>query len=137
MGRVNLILYTDPGSAEVFLNLRLKNSEYTRLTAVIDTGAEVSLFPRSLLDDVEHRLTERPNILVEQAGIAHQAFEAVEAFIHVFLEDASGGKTKDLEIRAWFTRSNVALVGFADLLDRATLHMEMRQDRNGWIELDD
>jgi hypothetical protein len=124
----------NPGGVEAFVNVKRSDGGFTLMTAMVDTGAEISLFPRHFLDSFEYR--EIGKISAQQAGIAKQAFEAVEAFITIYLEDLSGAHTKDVEIRAWFSDADVALLGFDGLLDIATLHIDMRQ-LNGWIEIDD
>src|SRR5690348_11169183 len=112
MPRITLRLYVEPGSAEVFLSVRLKNGGYARFAAVVDTGAAVCLFPRDLLDQFEYRTAESSEVHIEQAGIAMQTFSAVEALITVFLEDLSGARTSEHEIRAWFANTETILIGF-------------------------
>jgi hypothetical protein len=137
MSRIQLRAYIDPGSVEIFVNLKLKNGNFHRLTAVVDTGAQVSLFPSDLLEEVEHQITEQKSIVIDQAGIAHQSFEAKEVLITLFFEDSNGNRTKELKVRAWFADTEINLVGFADVLDRATLFIDNRESRSSWIEFDD
>ncbi|MBC7871164.1 MAG: hypothetical protein H7Y09_10035 [Chitinophagaceae bacterium] len=133
MPRIQLRLYVQPGQAEVTLAIKAHNENYERITAVIDTGAAVSLFPDYLLKNLDYRLSER-RIIIEQAGIAGQAFEAVEAFVRVFLEDQSGSHTTEFEIRAWFADTDQPLLGFDGVLDRGILHIDM-PNRDGWLEI--
>src|SRR5262249_17769580 len=112
------------------------DGSYHRLTAAVDTGAPRSLLPIVLLSQFEHRVIAE-NVVIEQAGIAKQFFLATEAIVWLFLEDAVGGRTKELEVRAWFADTEVALLGFNGILDIATLNIDMRQSRAGWIEIDD
>jgi hypothetical protein len=135
MTRIQLKLYVAPGQADVTCNVKLNDGTYERLNATIDTGAEVSLFPIRLLETIEYRLSDKSKVTVAQAGIAQQDFEATEAFITIFLEDASGSQTKPFEILAWFTVTRRTLIGFQDVLDRAVLHIDMPQ-RTGWLEID-
>jgi hypothetical protein len=135
MSRIQLQLYVNPGAAEVFVNIRQKDGIYRRFTATVDTGAEVSLLPLVVLDDVEHRLTTRGKIIVDQAGIANQSVEADEALVTIFLEDQTGARTDEFEVRVWFADTDEVLVGFDGILDRAVLHIDM-QKRDGWIEMD-
>jgi hypothetical protein len=137
MLRIQLLINIDPGSAECVINFRRSDGTPYRTMGFIDTGAEVSLFPKSLLEKIDHRLSPRGKIEVEQAGIAHQVFSAVEAFIPLFLEDATGNQTSEFEARGWFTDTDVILIGFDGILDRATLYIDMRQTRSGWLEFDD
>jgi hypothetical protein len=51
------------------------------------------------------------------------------------LEDETGARTPDFEARVWFAETNTALIGFADILDRAILHVDMPR-RHGWLEID-
>ncbi len=136
MPRIQLRMYIEPGQAEVICNILRKDQHYDRFTAVIDTGAEVSLLPIELLDQIVSRSGERGRFTVEQAGIARQTFEAVEAYVTLFFEDAIGRSTRPFEVRAWFSQTNVPLIGFADVLDRAILHIDMLDQRRGWLEID-
>lgn len=133
MPRLQLCIYIDPGSSEIFCNILCKDGSYERLTAIIDTGAEVSLFPDDLLDLVEY--DEQAKIIVQQAGISKQAFEATEGYVTITLEDQNGQITSPFKIPIWFTRTPKALIGFAGVLDRAVLHIDMPK-REGWLEID-
>ncbi len=140
MPRINLRVYIDPGEVQIFCNLQRKDGQHETLTdetltAAIDTGAAISLFPKELLNIIAHRVSDKPDIVVDQAGIAGQSFQAVEAFVTISLEDEAGNITSPFEIRAWFTETNTRLIGFADILDRAILHVDMIQ-RAGWLEID-
>lgn len=135
MPRINLRLYVDPGRADVFVALHRTDNQLHRLAAIIDTGAEISLLPATLMAILEYRPTRRDVITVEQAGIARQAFEATEAYVTLYLEDETGARTGEFEAPVWFADTTVALIGFAGILDRAALHMDMRT-RQGWIEID-
>ncbi len=137
MARVQLLLYADPATVEVFANVRRKDGGYERIAAVVDTGAASALLPLDLLDQLDHEDSLKTRITIEQAGIARHAFEATEAMIRLFLEDARGARTSELEARAWFAETEAFLIGFEGILDRATLHIDMRETRSGWIEIDD
>jgi hypothetical protein len=128
-------MYRNPGAAEVFVNYRQQDGSFDRITAVVDTGAEVSLFPITLLPLLDHRFTGRGRFTVEQAGMARQSFEAVEALVTVFLEDQFGARTIPFQAPIWFAATEEALVGFAGILDRAVLHLDMPR-LNGYLELD-
>ncbi len=132
MTRLRLQIYIDPAEVEVFCNVRRRDGAYERLAAVIDTGAVVSLLPDDLLEFVEYRFIQ--SISVEQAGIAKQSFEAVEGLVTTTLEDASGEITQPFEIPVWFANTNKALIGFAGVLERAILHIDMLR-RDGWLEI--
>jgi hypothetical protein len=41
------------------------------------------------------------------------------------LEDESGNRTSDLEMRAWFANASDPLIGFEGMLDRAVLDVDM------------
>jgi hypothetical protein len=105
-----------------------------KLSAIVDTGAAVSLFPKDLLDIVAYRLTQQGTVTINQAGIAAQSFQAFEAYVTISLEDAQGNLTLPFEILAWFGETEIALIGFQDILDRAVLHIDMPQ-RDGWLEI--
>jgi hypothetical protein len=134
MPRFQLRIYVEPGEAEIFCKVLRKDGTYERLTAIIDTGAAVSLFPNDLLELINYRPTDRSTITIDQAGIARQTFQAIEGYIHIILEDQEGQVTQPVEIRAWFANTNHVLLGFADLLDQAILHIDMPQ-RNGWLDI--
>ena len=82
---------------------------------------------------LEYRLSARGSFTIEQAGIAEQSFEAVEAYVTIFLEDEAGGRTEELEIRVWFAGTRDALIGFDGILDRAILHLDM-PELTGYLE---
>jgi hypothetical protein len=133
MSRVALGLNVEPGSVDLVTNIRLPDGTYYRLTAFIDTGAEISLFPRRLLNFIEHEvIAERT---VDQAGIAGQSFSATEARIKLFFEDATGGETDEIEAIALFADTSIELIGFQDILDRAKLFLDYQETRTGWIEI--
>lgn len=135
MARIQLRLYVDPGEAEVFLQIKQRDGGYTYLTAIIDTGAAVSLFPIRLLPNFDHRLSGSGVVTIDQAGITQQSFQATEAFISIFLEDMQGNQTGEFEIRAWFAETDFILLGFDGILDRAILYLDMLDQREGWIEM--
>jgi hypothetical protein len=135
MARIKLTLYIAPGEAETFVNIRCADGSYQRVATTIDTGAELSLFDTNLLQKTECR--EKQKVSIEQAGIAHQSFDAIEAYIKLFLEDADGLKTKEFEILALFAETEANLLGFEGVLDQSTLYIDMCLSRTGWIEIDD
>jgi hypothetical protein len=136
MTRIQLRIYAEPGAAEVFVQMKCSDGTFEPLTATIDTGGELSLFPIRILDKVEHQIV-REKVVLEQAGIAKQEFEAIEAIVTVFLEDQFGAYSKEISIRAWFADTLVALIGFHGILDSAILHIDTLNTRTGWIELAD
>lgn len=135
MPRIQLRVYTDPGSAEIFLNVKQKDGGNYRLTAVVDTGAAVSLLPTALMSILDYRI-EGNTITIDQAGIARQSFTATEAIITLFLEDQSGTHTNPFEATVWFADTDVILIGFKDILEKSILHLDMRDTQSGWIEID-
>jgi hypothetical protein len=135
MTRLQLTLYIAPGQAEITCNLKRKDATYERITAAIDTGAEVSLLPLRLLGSLEHRLSEEGKVTITQAGMAQRDFEASEAYVTIFFDDSAGNQTEPFEILAWFTVTRQALIGFEGILDRSVLHIDMPQ-RTGWLEID-
>lgn len=88
------------------------------------------------MDTIEHQIINN-SVEIDQAGIAQQTFNAVEANITGFLEDTTGNRTKDLTFRAWFANTDTALIGFAGVLDQAKLLIDMAETRTGWIEIAD
>ena len=136
MPRIQLRVYRDPGQAEVFLNIKRKDSGYEKRAAIVDTGAQVSLLPSLLMNILAYRLSERGSFTIEQAGIAPHSFGAIEAYITVFLEDMSGNRTDEFEVRVWFAGTREVLLGFDGVLDRAVLHVDML-NLTGYLELAD
>lgn len=132
--RLHLRLYIDPGAAEIFCNILRKDGVYERLSTYIDTGAAVSLLPNSLLEIIEYRQVREEKIVIAQAGIAQQSFEAIEAIVTLTLEDQFGIATKPFEALFWFADTDQALIGFEGILDRAVLFIDM-PNRNGWLEI--
>lgn len=135
MPRIQLQIYIEPGQAEVVFRVLRTDGSYEPLTGIIDTGAEISLLPNDLLDKVAYRPIGVGKIIIDQAGIARQAFEATEAYVTGFLEDRVGTQSGEIEVRVWFAETDITLIGFDGILDRAVLHIDM-QKRDGWIELD-
>jgi hypothetical protein len=125
MARLQLRIYRDPGQVEVFLNITRKDGGYEKRAAIVDTGAQVSLLPAFLMDDLVLRPGERGSFTIEQVGIAKQTFQATEAYVTVFLEDVAGNRTEDFEMRAWFADASDPLIGFDGVLDRTVLHIDM------------
>lgn len=125
MTRIQLRVYRNPGQAEVFVNIKRKDGGYYTQAGIVDTGAQTSLLPQALAEVVAYRLSERGSFMVEQAGIAQQAFQAVEAYVSLFLEDQAGARTEELEVRVWFARARHVLIGFDDILEHTVLHLDM------------
>jgi hypothetical protein len=133
MKRIALGINLNPSSVDLVTNIRALDGSFYRLTAFVDTGADISLLPKRLLPLFEHEIiTERT---VDQAGIAGQAFSAVEARIKLFFEDSLGNESDEIEALVLFADTTIELIGFQDILDRATVHIDFRQSRTGWIEL--
>jgi hypothetical protein len=135
MPRLQLRIYVAPGEAQIFCKLPRKDGTYETITAMVDTGAAVSLFPVELLDVIDYYPMGRERVTIDQAGIASQFFEAVEAEVTVSLEDETGQITHAFNIPAWFADTDAPLIGFAGVLDRAILHIDMPR-REGWLEID-
>jgi hypothetical protein len=134
MSKINLILYYQPSSLEVFVRFKKTDGDFQLETGFIDTGATVSLFPLNLLENLEHKIISE-NFEIEQAGIASQAFKAVEAEITLYLEDSSGIESSEIRVRAWFADTDKIIIGFQDILDRAILFADFLQSRTAWLEI--
>ena len=128
MARVNLKLNLQPGVIESYIRFQAKAGHFEPKLGFIDTGAHVSLFPLSFLDEIEHRIIDE-NFEIEQAGIARQVFKAVEAEVTLYFEDLQGNQSPHLKVRAWFADTTKVIIGFQDILDRATLHIDYRQSQ--------
>lgn len=133
MTRIQLRVYRDPGQADVFLNIKRKDGGYDKRAALVDTGAQVSLLPGFLMNILAFRPSERGAFTIEQAGIAKQTFQAVEAYIAVFLEDEAGNRTNEFEILVWLADASDILLGFDGVLESAVLHLDM-PNLSGYIE---
>jgi predicted aspartyl protease len=136
MTRLNLRVSRNPGAADIFLRIKGIDAGYEWMSAIIDTGAETTLLPQTLMNSIEYRLTERGRAAVEQAGIAQQSFEVIEAIIKVSLEDLSGEQTAEFEALVWFSDTDEALLGMEGILDRAILHLDM-PNLSGYLEFPD
>lgn len=134
MPRINLILSLNPSQAEVFVRYKKTDGIFETEIGLIDTGAETSLFPKAWLETAEHKLLDS-TVVIEQAGIAKQNFEAVEAEIILKLEDSNGNISPELRVKAWFADTDKVIIGFKDILDRAILFLDYLDTRTGWIEL--
>lgn len=135
MTRLQLQLFRQPAVARIVMNIRRKDGHDYLLEAEVDTGAQVSLLPIRLTEILDYEVIDETEITIDQAGIKKQAFSAIEARITLSLEDLVGHQTSQFKVRVWFADTSVVLLGFADILDRAVLHIDMPQ-RVGWIDLD-
>jgi hypothetical protein len=133
--RLQLQLFYQPAVARIIMNIKRYDGYDYLLEAEVDTGAQVSLLPIRLMEILEYQLITDTQITIDQAGIGKQAFSATEAYVMLSLEDLQGNQTEQFKARVWFADTDVVLLGFADILDRAILHIDMPQ-RLGWIEID-
>jgi hypothetical protein len=134
MARLNLVLINQPYEVQVFVRFKLRDGNFDTMVAVVDTGADICLFPRRWLETAEHTILDK-DIVLEQAGIAKQAFEAIEAEITLYCEDALGNESTPIKVRAWFADTTKVILGFRDVLDRAKLYIDYQETRTGWIDL--
>jgi hypothetical protein len=107
MARVNLQL----SLVEAFIRFKAKEGYFVPKIGFIDTGAPVSLFPLSLLDDVEYKIIDS-DVEIEQAGIAGQHFTGVEAQVRIYFEDLQGNVSQERDIRAWFADTDKIILDF-------------------------
>lgn len=136
MTRIQLRLYVNPGEAEITVAIKLPDNTYERITGKVDTGAEISLLPTDILKKLVAIPDEEGQIFtVQQAGIAKQSFQVEERQITMILEDQFGNETQPFVARVWFGDTEMALIGFEDILEHAVLHIDMPQ-RTGWLEID-
>jgi predicted aspartyl protease len=131
--QIQLVVYRDPGQVEVFLNIKRKDGGYFKRAALVDTGAQVTLLPKLFMDILDYRLGGNKTLIIEQAGVAKQSFEAIEAFVTLSLEDMNGNHTEDIETRVWFAETRYILLGFDGVLDRAVLHLDV-PNLTGYLE---
>lgn len=136
MARLQLRVYRSPGYAETFLQIKGQDNQFAPRVAVIDTGAQITLLPMHLLETIEYRLTQRGNFTIDQAGIAKQSFEAIEAEITVYLEDLAGNRSPEFVVPAWFAQTDKSLIGFGGILEQAIFHLDMPH-LSGYLEFPD
>jgi hypothetical protein len=134
VARINLILSIQPSEVEVGVSFKGVDGGFELNYGMIDTGAELSLFPMKWLDTAEAKII-RNDVIIDQAGIAKQGFTAVEAEITLLLEDGQGNQSKALHVRAWFAETTQVIIGFQDILDRAKLFLDYQETRTGWIDI--
>jgi hypothetical protein len=134
MPRINLILSLEPCQAEIFVRYKKTDGIFETEVGLVDTGAETSLFPKVWLNTAEHKLSDTA-VVIEQAGIAKQSFDAFEAEIILKLEDSNGNISPELRVKAWFADTDKVIIGFKDILDRAILFVDYLDTRTGWLEL--
>lgn len=123
MTQIQLRISNDPGSIETFVKMKRADGGYEWMYAIVDTGAEQSLLPVHLMESVAYRLSDSPEIKIEQAGIAKQTFKGTEAYVTLLFEDTTGTQSAEYEVRVWF----------AGVLDRAVLHVDM-PNQTGYLE---
>lgn len=116
------------------MRIKRRDGDFEELTAIVDTGAAVSLLPISLLDVIQYDDANSTKVVIDQAGVAGQHFEAVETTITIYLEDMLGVRSEEFEIRAWFADSDNPLIGFGGMLERAVFHLDM-PNLSGYLEL--
>lgn len=134
MTKINLILSTRPCEVEVGVSFKGLDGGFELNYGMIDTGAELSLFPEKWLSTAEHTIIKH-DVILEQAGIAKQGFTAIEAEITLLLEDGLGNQSQSLQVRAWFAETTRVIVGFQDILDRAEIYIDYKKTRTGWIDI--
>jgi hypothetical protein len=132
--KINLILSIQPCEVEIGVSFKGTDGGFELNYGMIDTGAELSLFPKKWLNTAQHKILKE-NVSLEQAGIARQGFNAVEAEITLLLEDGRGNQSKPLLVRAWFADTTRVIIGFEGILDRAKLFLDYQESRTGWIEI--
>jgi hypothetical protein len=134
MTRLDLTMISFPHEIQILVRFKRTDGVFEPMMGLIDTGAEISLFPSTWLELAEHKLLDR-EITIEQAGIAGQAFKAVEAEITLYCEDRQGNESAPMKVRAWFADTTKVILGFRDFLDRAKLYIDFQETRTGWIDL--
>lgn len=134
MTRPGLILTTQPYEIQIFVRFKRTDGLFEPIIGIIDTGAEISLFPKTWLEVAEHKLFNH-EIVIEQAGIARQAFNAVEAEIALYCEDLQANQSQPMTVRAWFADTTKVIIGFNDILDHAKFYVDFQETRTGWVEL--
>jgi hypothetical protein len=134
VAKINLILSIQPCEVEVGVSFKEIDGGFELNYGMIDTGAELSLFPKKWLNTAQHKILKE-NVSLEQAGIARQGFNAIEAEITLLLEDGQGNQSKPLIVRAWFADTTRVIIGFEGILDRAKLFLDYQENRTGWIEI--
>jgi hypothetical protein len=136
MSRLALYVKPKPITPIVILNLRRRDGGFERLNAIVDTGAEVTFLPAKQMIHLAYRVSENSEVKVEQAGIANQRFNVLEAYVEAYLEDEQGNVTQPFETKIWFGTTTETLLGVEQMLDRAILHLDMPA-LTGYLEFPD
>lgn len=71
MAKINLILSVQPCEVEMGVSFKGTDGGFELNYGMIDTGAELSLFPKKWLITAQHKIL-KDNVSLEQAGIARQ-----------------------------------------------------------------
>ena len=133
MSRIALRIQQNPPEVEIVCNLLRRDGGHEKLVAFIDTGAEFSFFPLYLMDVVD--VYHPRDVILQQGGIGALTIEAVQATVKMAFEDSSGNVTSIREVQVWFADTEVALIGFENILDQGVLHLDMPA-MEGWLQID-
>lgn len=134
MTRVSLRVTQDPPQAEVMLRCLRFDGNWEFITAVVDTGAEVSLLPSQWRDIIAHDRAETIPMRVERGGRDDVVYDTLEAKVTAYIEDEQGNQSEPFLMTVWFAPTNATLLGMTGALDRAVLHLDM-PTLTGYIEL--
>jgi hypothetical protein len=135
MTRIELLIGSI--SAEIYAQVEAETEYIVHILATVDTGAQISLLPLAVAERIYPSVEALPLVEIEQAGLTNHYFLAREGLIRIRFEDATGAITGAMDALCWFTDTDKPLIGFDGILDRATLYLEMRQTRTGWMEFND
>lgn len=134
MIRIALMISKNPSEAEVFVRFVKDKDIIYRLPAIIDTGAQISLFPLELLELLSPTAFNQEEVIIEQAGIAGQEFKAIRTHVHLSFEDFDGNITYPMLVEAWFANTERWIIGMADIIERGVLHLDI-PNLSGYIDL--
>jgi hypothetical protein len=133
MVRINLRVTEAPTPPEVFCSILRWDGELELVGMYVDTGAQTSVLPKKLMQDLKYELLDGGDVLIEQAGIAKQTFNATEALITLRFEDIEGNISVQKQMRVWFAETTKHLLGYTDALEHCELFVDT-PSYAGWIE---
>jgi hypothetical protein len=136
MTRIELYIEPDPITAYITLGLKRRDGSFEYIVAIVDIGAEVTTIPSRLMMFLDYQVSERGEVIVEQAGIAEHRFGVLEVKAEAFLEDNHKAATQPFQTKIWFANTRLALLGVEQMLDRAILCIDM-PNLTGYLEFPD
>lgn len=110
-----------------------KDSAIPAVTAILDTGATLSVIPKKIWESCKHRILG-PSYIAGIVKAETYKIDSQVGIITLILADTIG-RRHNITIRAQFASTNEVplLLGVHGLLDRGDVHLEIKKN-NSWIE---